>query len=147
MSVYRTQKSTAQHIVHIAFATQDGVELSHAQLGHAHRKSSTVYQRQPEEVRQARCSSSNQPLITLSKNIRRGQIIIAQSKANCLSCTAPVVPPLRDSQYTAQSQIEEARGVQNCHVCSVWPGIQPPFKRRGFEASYLRVLQLSVLRI
>ncbi len=26
---------------------------------------------QPKEVRQARCSSSNQPLITLSKNIRR----------------------------------------------------------------------------
>ncbi len=24
----------------------------------------------------------------------RGRIIIAQSKANCLSCTAPVVPPL-----------------------------------------------------
>ncbi len=24
----------------------------------------------------------------------RGQIIIAQSKANCLSCTVPVVPPL-----------------------------------------------------
>ncbi len=23
-----------------------------------------------------------------------GRIIIAQSKANCLSCTAPVVPPL-----------------------------------------------------
>ena len=32
--------------------------------------------------------------LTLSKNIQRGRIIIAQSKANCLSCTAPVVPPL-----------------------------------------------------
>ncbi len=40
----------------------------------------------------------------------RGQIIIAQSKANCLSCTAPVVPPL----------------------C----GMQKSYKQHNFEVTY-----------
>ncbi len=36
-------------------------------------------------------------------------VIIAQSKANCLSCTAPVVPPLRPEevgQYHVQQSID-----------------------------------------
>ncbi len=43
-----------------------------------------------EEVRQAAVQLKQLATDYSHKNIRRGLIIIAQSKANCLSCTAPV---------------------------------------------------------
>ncbi len=55
---------------------------------------------EPEEVRQARCSVQLKQLATDYRQQKRttwavrGRIIIAQSKANYLSCTVPVVPPL-----------------------------------------------------
>ena len=53
---------------------------------------------------------------SLSKKICRGQIIIAQSKANCLSCTAPVVPPLVYRRQYIVAVIVPLWSVHSC-VC------------------------------
>ena len=58
----------------------------------------------------------------------RGRIIIAQSKANCLSCTAPVVPPLYGSSIAIHVAVRTNNVlsvINSPHIHCVIPKLTP----------------------
>ncbi len=65
--------------------------------------------------------------------VGRGRIIIAQSKANCLSCTAPVVPPLTNTQ--AETTNNHSKNIYLTLVVCVCTGYNVVLEKKNTSKS------------